>query len=91
MPATIVLLHAAFVDSSSWDAGIDGLLDAGHPGTAAANPLRGIATDAVDRPIVPVAHSHGVEVPDGSYVIAVSRPNEIAHLMLEAAASRVTA
>ena len=46
MPPTIVLVHGAFAESSSWDAVIDVLLDAGHPVIAAANPLRGLATDA---------------------------------------------
>ena len=31
MPPTIVLVHGAFAESSSWDAVIDQLLDAGHP------------------------------------------------------------
>ena len=46
MPPTIVLVHGAFAESASWDAVIDPLLDAGHPVIAAANPLRGLATDA---------------------------------------------
>ena len=43
MKPTIVLVHGAFAESSSWDAVIDPLLDAGHPVIAAANPLRGLA------------------------------------------------
>jgi alpha-beta hydrolase superfamily lysophospholipase len=31
MRATIVLVHGAFAESSSWDQVIDRLLDAGHP------------------------------------------------------------
>ena len=46
MLPTIVLVHGAFAESSSWDPVIDRLLDAGHPVIAAANPLRGLATDA---------------------------------------------
>ena len=46
MPPTIVLIHGAFAESASWDAVIDRLLDAGHDVIAAANPLRGLATDA---------------------------------------------
>jgi pimeloyl-ACP methyl ester carboxylesterase len=68
MPPTIILVHGAFAESSSWDAVIDPLLDAGHPVIAAANPLRGLAADAaavadvvraVDGPVVLVAHSYG--------------------------------
>ena len=46
MPPTIVLVHGAFADSSSWNAVIDPLQSAGHPVVAAANPLRGLASDA---------------------------------------------
>jgi len=68
MTPTIVLVHGAFADSSSWDAVIDPLKDAGHPVIAAANPLRGLASDAeaigdvvrsIDGPVVLVAHSYG--------------------------------
>jgi pimeloyl-ACP methyl ester carboxylesterase len=68
MKPTIVLVHGAFAESSSWDAVIDPLLDAGHPVIAAANPLRSLATDAaavadvvrgVDGPVVLAAHSYG--------------------------------
>ena len=68
MQPTIVLVHGAFAESSSWDAVIDPLLDAGHPVIAAANPLRGLAADAatvadvvraVDGPVVLAAHSYG--------------------------------
>jgi pimeloyl-ACP methyl ester carboxylesterase len=68
MPPTIVLVHGAFAESSSWDGVIDPLKSAGHPVVAAANPLRGLASDAeavgdvvrsVDGPVVLVAHSYG--------------------------------
>jgi pimeloyl-ACP methyl ester carboxylesterase len=68
MPSTIVLVHGAFAESSSWDAVIDPLLDAGHPVIAAGNPLRGLAADAtavadvvraVDGPVVLAGHSYG--------------------------------
>ena len=68
MKPTIVLVHGAFADSSSWDGVIDPLLDAGHPVIAAANPLRSLASDAaavadvvraVDGPVVLAAHSYG--------------------------------
>jgi pimeloyl-ACP methyl ester carboxylesterase len=65
---TIVLVHGAFAESSSWDGVIDPLLDAGHPVTCAANPLRSLAGDAeavadvvraVEGPVVLAAHSYG--------------------------------
>jgi pimeloyl-ACP methyl ester carboxylesterase len=65
---TIVLVHGAFAESSSWDAVIDPLLDAGHPVIAAANPLPSLAADAatvadvvrsVEGPVVLAAHSYG--------------------------------
>jgi pimeloyl-ACP methyl ester carboxylesterase len=68
MPPTIVLVHGAFAESASWDGVIDPLRAAGHDVIAAANPLRGIASDAqsvsdvvraVDGPVVLVAHSYG--------------------------------
>jgi pimeloyl-ACP methyl ester carboxylesterase len=68
MRPTIVLVHGAFAESSSWDQVVDRLLDAGHPVIAVANPLRGVATDAacvsdhvraVDGPVVLVGHSYG--------------------------------
>jgi pimeloyl-ACP methyl ester carboxylesterase len=71
MKPTIVLVHGAFAESSSWDGVIDPLLDAGHPVIAAANPLRGLASDAaalndlvrtIDGPIVLAAHSYGGNV-----------------------------
>ncbi len=68
MPPTIVLVHGAFAESASWDRVIDPLQSAGHPVIAAANPLRGLASDAaavsdlvrtIDGPVVLVAHSYG--------------------------------
>src|SRR4051794_29793405 len=68
MQPTIVLVHGSFAESASWDRVIDPLRSAGHPVIAAANPLRGVASDAeavsdvvrtVDGPVVLVAHSYG--------------------------------
>jgi pimeloyl-ACP methyl ester carboxylesterase len=68
MKSTVVLVHGAFAESSSWDGVIDPLLDAGHAVIAAANPLRGVAADAaavsdvvrtVEGPVVLVGHSYG--------------------------------
>ena len=68
MRPTIVLVHGAFAESSSWDGVIDRLLDEEYSVIAAANPLRGLAADAaavadvvraVDGPVVLAAHSYG--------------------------------
>jgi pimeloyl-ACP methyl ester carboxylesterase len=68
MQPTIVLVHGAFAESASWDRVIDPLASAGHPVIAAANPLRGLASDAaavsdlvatIDGPVVLAAHSYG--------------------------------
>jgi pimeloyl-ACP methyl ester carboxylesterase len=68
MAPTIVLVHGAFADSSSWNGVIDPLESAGHRVVAAANPLRGLASDAeavsdlvrsIDGPVVLVGHSYG--------------------------------
>ena len=68
MKPTIVLVHGAFAESSSWDAVIDPLREAGHRVIAAANPLRSLASDAeavadvvrsVEGPVVLAAHSYG--------------------------------
>ncbi|MFJ9758262.1 alpha/beta fold hydrolase [Streptomyces sp. NPDC101149] len=65
---TVVLVHGAFADSSSWNGVINDLRHAGYPVIAPANPLRGLASDAsyinsvlksVNGPIVLVGHSYG--------------------------------
>jgi pimeloyl-ACP methyl ester carboxylesterase len=65
---TIVLVHGAFAESSSWNGVIDPLQHEGHTVIAAANPLRGLASDAaalsdlvrtIDGPVVLAAHSYG--------------------------------
>jgi pimeloyl-ACP methyl ester carboxylesterase len=68
MSHTIVLVHGAFAESSSWDGVVDPLMADGHKVIAAANPLRGVAADAaavsdlvrtVEGPVVLVGHSYG--------------------------------
>jgi len=65
---TVVLVHGAFADSSSWDGVMTVLTRDGYGVVAAANPLRGAASDAayvatvvksVDGPVVLVGHSYG--------------------------------
>ena len=43
---TVVLVHGAFADSSSWNGVISRLFDKGYPVVAVANPLRGLKADA---------------------------------------------
>jgi pimeloyl-ACP methyl ester carboxylesterase len=65
---TIVLVHGAFADASSWNGVITRLQAKGMPVTAPPNPLRGIRADAayiasvleqIEGPIVLVGHSYG--------------------------------
>ena len=65
---TIVLVHGAFAESASWNGVIADLLARGYPVVAAANPLRGVSTDAayvasvvasISGPVVLVGHSYG--------------------------------
>src|SRR3954471_19425125 len=67
-PLTVVLVHGAFAESSSWDAVIERLQAAGLQVMAAPNPLRGIAHDSayvasfieqVPGPVLAVGHSYG--------------------------------
>ncbi|MBG7704984.1 alpha/beta hydrolase [Streptomyces sp. MC1] len=68
---TIVLEHGAFADGSSWNGVIADLRADGYPVVAAANPLRGPASDAtalravldhVKGPKILVGHSYGGNV-----------------------------
>ncbi|MFJ3446583.1 alpha/beta fold hydrolase [Streptomyces sp. NPDC086081] len=68
---TVVLVHGAFADSSSWNGVIKRLRHEGYPVAAPANPLRGLANDSdylesylrsVKGPIVLVGHSYGGSV-----------------------------
>jgi pimeloyl-ACP methyl ester carboxylesterase len=65
---TVVLIHGAFADSSSWNGVIALLAAQGVPTLAVANPLRGISFDSayaasflaqVPGPVLAVAHSYG--------------------------------
>lgn len=65
---TIVLVHGAWADGSSWDGVISRLQRAGYTVLAPPNPLRGVEADAtylasflktVNGPIVLVGHSYG--------------------------------
>ncbi|MEH1969582.1 alpha/beta fold hydrolase [Nostoc sp.] len=65
---TIVFVHGAFAESSSWNGVLTKLIAKGYPTVAAANPLRGVKSDAdyvasilkgIEGPIVLVGHSYG--------------------------------
>ncbi|HEY5808304.1 MAG TPA: alpha/beta hydrolase [Povalibacter sp.] len=65
---TVVLVHGAFADSSSWSGVAEQLQAHGVSVVAAANPLRGVAEDAryvsnlvnaIRGPVVLVGHSYG--------------------------------
>jgi pimeloyl-ACP methyl ester carboxylesterase len=65
---TVVLVHGAFADSTSWNGVAERLQKDGVKVVAAANPLRGVAEDAryvsslvdsIPGPVVLVGHSYG--------------------------------
>ena len=68
---TVVLVHGAFAESSSWNPVIAKLLAKGYPVVAVANPLRGVksdatyvanALDAIKGSVILVGHSYGGNV-----------------------------
>ena len=68
---TVVLVHGAFADASSWNGVIQRLEKDGYPVVAAANPLRSVRGDAdsvasvidsIKTPVVLVGHSYGGSV-----------------------------
>ncbi|TFW16106.1 alpha/beta fold hydrolase [Duganella callida] len=86
---TIVLVHGAFADSSSWDGVTAKLEKDGYTVIGAANPLRSVKGDAaavaavvksVSGPVVLVGHSYG-----GSVISAVSGAGNIKALVYVAA------
>jgi pimeloyl-ACP methyl ester carboxylesterase len=65
---TVVLVHGAFADASSWTGVIKRLQAKGVQVTATANPLRGVVADSayvasvvnqIDGPVLLVGHSYG--------------------------------
>ncbi len=65
---TIVLVHGAFADSTSWNGVVAELRRDGYPVVSAANPLRGASSDAayvssivksINGSVVLVGHSYG--------------------------------
>ena len=65
---TIVLVHGAFADASSWNGVIERLQEQDYAVVAPANPLRGLVVDSaylasvvnqIDGPVLLVGHSYG--------------------------------
>jgi pimeloyl-ACP methyl ester carboxylesterase len=89
-PPTVVLVHGAFADASSWSGVIERLQVKGIPVSAPANPLRGLASDSeyiaevfdeIEGPIVAVGHSYGGAV----ITNAAARAKNVAGLVYVAA------
>jgi pimeloyl-ACP methyl ester carboxylesterase len=87
---TIVLVHGAWADTSSWDGEIADLEAKGYNARAVANPLRDLITDAgsvasflhtIDGPVVLVGHSYGGAVISEA---AASSPNVKALVYVDA-------
>ena len=90
---TIVLVHGAFADSSSWNGVISILEKDGYRVVAAANPLRGLNSDAqyvadivggIQSPVVLVGHSYG-----GMVISQAAKPNVKALVYVAAFAPEV--
>ncbi|MGP3936226.1 alpha/beta hydrolase [Nonomuraea sp. KM88] len=88
---TVVLVHGAWADTSSWNGEVDALRRAGYPARAIANPLRGLDGDAatvadflrtVSGPVVLVGHSYGGSVITNA---AANAPNVKALVYVDAA------
>lgn len=71
---TVVLVHGAFAESSSFSGVISALLAEGFPAIAVANPLRGVSSDSeylrallkdIEGDIVLVGHSYGGTIISG--------------------------
>jgi pimeloyl-ACP methyl ester carboxylesterase len=76
---TVVLVHGAFADASSWNEVIERLQADGVKVTAPPNPLRGIAADSayvasvfeqIPGPILAVGHSYGGAVISNAATLA---------------------
>jgi pimeloyl-ACP methyl ester carboxylesterase len=92
---TIVLVHGAWADASSWNGEVDRLQRDGYVVRAIDNPLRGLTSDAeevkdflstITGPIVLVGHSYGGAVITNA---AAGNPNVKALVYVDAAAPDV--
>jgi pimeloyl-ACP methyl ester carboxylesterase len=80
---TIVLVHGAFADASSWNGVVELLQQQGYTVIAPPNPLRGVTADSayiasflsqIDGPVLLVGHSYGGAVISNA---ATSAPNVV--------------
>ena len=87
---TIVMVHGAWADTSSWNGELDALKAKGYVARAVANPLRNLTTDArsvasfletINGPVVLVGHSYGGAVINEA---AASSPNVKALVFVDA-------
>jgi pimeloyl-ACP methyl ester carboxylesterase len=92
---TVVMVHGAWADTSSWDGEVAALEQKGYHVRAVANPLRNLITDAdavasflhtIDGPVVLVGHSYGGAVITQA---AASSPNVRALVYVDAYAPDV--
>ena len=92
---TVVLVHGAFADASSWGGEVAALQKQGYDARAIANPLENLDTDAnsvkeflgtLSGPIVLVGHSYGGSVITNA---AAGNPNVKALVYVDAAAPDV--
>jgi pimeloyl-ACP methyl ester carboxylesterase len=84
---TVVLVHGAFADASSWNGVIKRLQAQGVPVTAPANPLRGVSAyiagllEQIPGPVVAVGHSYAGAV----ITTAATKANNVVGLVYVAA------
>lgn len=92
---TIVFVHGAWADTSSWDGEVSALQAKGYDARAIANPLQSLTTDAdtvkrflasISGPIVLVGHSYGGAVITNA---AAGNPNVTALVYIDAVAPDV--
>ena len=92
---TVVLVHGAFAESASWNEVVRDLRARSFPVVAAANPLRGVKSDAdyvaalvgsIPGPVVLVGHSYGGLVISAA---AIGKPNVQALVFVAAFAPEV--
>ncbi|MFS2162608.1 alpha/beta fold hydrolase [Variovorax sp. Varisp62] len=92
---TVVLVHGAFAESASWNDVARDLRAHSFPVVAAANPLRGVKSDAdyvaaivgsIPGPVVLVGHSYGGSVISAA---AIGKPNVQALVFVAAFAPEV--
>jgi pimeloyl-ACP methyl ester carboxylesterase len=93
MEPTIVLVHGAFADGSSWNGVIQRLQQQGYTVIAPANPLRGVTADSaylasllgqIDGPVLLAGHSYGGVIISNA---AASAPNVVGLVFVAAFAT----